>query len=304
VDPFDPFDFFDDCIDGFAEWQVPNMTSHGPRPTPITLAVYRDLRLSMVVVLVLLAGAIFIERSSATGWQRELSAYFYTSAHSIFIAALLALGTLLMVFKGRTYTEDKLLTLAGVCALIVAVVPMGPWIKPPPLGRVDLRSEYNVDDVIRPNAWAVVIALVVGLALALLRNRLTEPPWPRSREGKVSRYIFWLIMAVGLIAFICFRDTFKAQANHVHGAAGTLMLLAFIATTFCTACGWDDVSKPPRPRGYQRIYRGIAAVMLVTLISVVILHLVNHWVLVIEVALILEFAAYWAVQTKELWNTP
>ena len=64
------------------------------------------------------------------------------------------------------------------------------------------------------------------------------------------------------------------------------------------------MSKPPRPRGYQRIYRGIAAVMLVTLISVVILHLVNHWVLVIEVALILEFAAYWAVQTKELWNTP
>jgi hypothetical protein len=283
----------------------------GSPPTPITLAVYRDLRLSMVVVLVLLAGAIFIEWSSAKGrWQSELSAYFYTSAHSIFIAALLALGTLLMVFKGRTYTEDKLLTLAGICALIIAVVPMG---RTKPLGPFGLPDDYKVEAVIPLNVLALVIALGVGLALALLRNRLTGTPWPRSRKGKVSqryifwltRCIFWLIMAVGLIAFKFFPDTVKQ--NLVHGAAGVLMLLAFIATTFCTACGWDDVSKPPRKRGYKRSYWWIACLMLVTLITVVPVHLVHPkwlgvpWGLVAEVALILEFAAYWVVQTIEQW---
>jgi hypothetical protein len=262
----------------------------------------------MVVVLVLLTGAIFIEWSSAKGgWQSELSAYFYTSVHSIFIAALLALGTLLMVFKGRTYTEDKLLTLAGICALIIAVVPMGvPPPRPKPLGPFGLPDDYKVEAVIRPNVWALVIALGVGLALALLPKRQT--PWPKSRHG-VSRYIFWLtrcvfwlIMAVGLIFFIFFRSTFEANANHVHGAAGTLMLLAFIATTVCTACGWDDVSKSPRTRCYQCSYWWIACLMLATLISVVILHLVvHHWVLVFETALILEFAAYWVVQTIEQW---
>jgi hypothetical protein len=30
----------------------------------------------------------------------------------------------------------------------------------------------------------------------------------------------------------------------------------------------------------------------------------NHVVLVVEVALIAEFGAYWLVQTVELWNTP
>jgi hypothetical protein len=29
----------------------------------------------------------------------------------------------------------------------------------------------------------------------------------------------------------------------------------------------------------------------------------NHAVLVVEVALIVEFGAYWLVQTVELWNT-
>ena len=50
--------------------------------------------------------------------------------------------------------------------------------------------------------------------------------------------------------------------------------------------------------------------MLATLIAVVPVHLVHprwlgvHWGLVAEVALILEFAAYWVVQTIDLWKTP
>jgi hypothetical protein len=54
----------------------------------------------------------------------------------------------------------------------------------------------------------------------------------------------------------------------------------------------------------------IAVLMLVTLIAVVIAQLVRPhwmgdlWLIVLETALILEFAGYWVVQTIELWNTP
>lgn len=269
--------------------------------TPITLAVYRDLRLGMVVILLMLAGAIVAERTTATCWQSELSAYFYTSAHSIFIAALLALGTLFMVYKGSSDTEDELLTLAGVCALIAAMVPMGRPVKL--CGRFDLPSEYKVEPVILFNVWAVVVALVLGLLLALWQNCRSHTWRTRTRWGTRSRYFFWLVMAVGLIALAFFPDRFKEYA---HGLAGVLMLLAFIATAFCTA--YLVGSELPRRRFYQWLYWGIAVLMLGTLIAVVWVHLVHPswdlWIIVIEVALICEFAIYWLVQTIDLWNTP
>ena len=58
-------------------------------------------------------------------WQGALSEYFYTSAHSIFIASLLGLATLFFVYRGSSDTESALLTLAGVAALTAALVPQG-----------------------------------------------------------------------------------------------------------------------------------------------------------------------------------
>jgi hypothetical protein len=277
------------------------MASDGPPPTPITIAVYRDLRLGMVVVLLMLAAAIIFEKKSATCWQSELSAYFYTSAHSPFIAALLALGTLLMVYKGSSDIEDELSTLAGVCALIAAIVPMG---RPKKLcGPFGLPSEYNVEAVILPNVWAVAVALVLGLLLALLQNLRSRTQRKRTRHGKWTRNFIWLIMAFGLIALAFNPPWFKA---HAHGAAGTLMLLAFIGTAFCTARLVG--SELPLRRIYQWFYWVIAVVMLATLIAVVTVHLIQPgwdlWIIVIEATLILEFAAYWVVQTIDLWETP
>ena len=60
-------------------------------------------------------------------------------------------------------------------------------------------------------------------------------------------------------------------------------------------------------RGYKRIYWGIAWLMLATAITVLWVHHsrgLGHWGLWAEVALIGEFAAYWMVQTIDLWRTP
>ncbi|OBI35226.1 hypothetical protein [Mycobacterium colombiense] len=264
----------------------------------------------MVVILVMLAAAVVMERLPAICWQTAISSYYYTSAHNILTAALMALGTLFIVYKGSSDTEDVLLTLAGLCTFIAAMAPQTP--RPHPLcwPEADLPKEYTVEPAMLLNVKAVVVALGLGwIAMWLVQRWRGQTAYPRTAVSMVlSRFVFWPIIAVGLITLFFFPGTFKTLA---HGAAGVLMLSAFIATAFCTAyiVGREDVSKSPHLRGYQRWYWGIAILMLVTLIFVVFLHLAQPrwaqtvWGLVVEAVLILEFAAYWVVQTFELWNT-
>lgn len=278
-----------------------------PHPPPITLVVYRELRIGMVVIMMMLAAAIIIDRLSAEHWQIALSEYFYTSAHSVFIAALLALSALFFVYKGRSDTEDAFLTLAGICTFTAALVPQG---RPAHVfSPYRLPEDYDVKAVIVPNVWAVVVALVLGWSLALLQYRLTHTQQTRSPGGTLALYFLRLIVVLSLIALVFFRDKFL---DYAHGAAGTLMLLAFIVTVWCAAyvAGREEESESPHRHRYRRIYRVIAVLMLVTLIAVVTLHVVRPhwmgdlWIIVLETGLIVEFAAYWVVQSIELWDSP
>ncbi|WP_207548478.1 hypothetical protein [Mycobacterium mantenii] len=266
----------------------------------------------MVVLMVMLGAGVIIEKISANCWQSAISTYYYTSAHSLVIAALLALGTLFIIYKGSTDTEDVLLTLAGVSALTAAIVPQP---RPEDLCAGPANLPLDFDDhaqaAMFPNVWAVAIALGLGYlviwSVMLIQWMRGRPPRMRRPGGIVSLCVFWLIMVLGLIALLFFRDAFKAYA---HGAAAVLLLSAFIATTFCTAyvVGREDPSKSAHQRGYKRIYWGIAWLMLATLIAVLWVHqstgLRGHWGLVAEVALIGEFAVYWVVQTIDLWKEP
>ncbi|MEB4207572.1 hypothetical protein [Mycobacterium sp. 94-17] len=272
-------------------------------PTPVPLAIYRDLRVGMVIITLMVFVAILIEELSATCWQFALSAYYYTSAHSILIAALLALGVLLILYRGTNDTEDAFLTLAGVSALMIAMVPQG---RPELLcGQGDLPSQF--EPAIRPNVWTVVLALIAGWLWTAWLHYRNHTRHARSPLGIVALCIFWLIMALGAIALVFFPAWFNA---HIHGIAGVLMLSSFIVTVFGAAyvVGHEDEAKSPHRRRYQWCYRGIAGAMVVTLIAVIALHLIHPrwqlWVLLMESLVILEFAAYWAVQTFELWKTP
>ena len=61
--------------------------------------------------------------------------------------------------------------------------------------------------------------------------------------------------------------------------------------------------RPVRNR-YVAMYRGIAVSMLATLALAVIGHLAGwtYALLVVEILLITLFAAFWVIQTRELWN--
>src|SRR4051812_36377939 len=86
---------------------------------------YFGLRLAMIVLTVMLFASVLIQYIILRCLQSSISAYYYTPARPIFIAVLCAIGTALIIYRGRTTVENMLLDLAGFLAIIVALVPTG-----------------------------------------------------------------------------------------------------------------------------------------------------------------------------------
>src|SRR3954469_9767838 len=99
------------------------------------------MRIGLGVTAVMLAASMIIQStymrrlSDKQCVQGALSEYFYTSAHSIFIAALLGLATLFFIYRGTCDTENALFKLGGIAAFVAALVPQpkAPIDKCPPL---------------------------------------------------------------------------------------------------------------------------------------------------------------------------
>ncbi len=266
------------------------------------LDTYRYLRGGMAVMIVLLGAAVLIERLHATCWQTSISAYYFTSGHSVVIAALCAIGAMLIVYKGSNDTEDVLLNLAGVLAFVVAMVPTS---RPVLLcGSADLNIGGQSAVA---NVWAVVIALVVSRAAVWCMYRRTGTASRLSTLGTVAVWVQRLVMTVGVVTLVFAPDWFRINA---HGVAAVAMFASIILTVVITAfvTGNQDADKCPHRRRYQMIYQWISAIMVLTLVTAVCLHQIldgfNLAIIVVESALIIEFALYWVVQTIELWGTP
>lgn len=262
------------------------------------LDTYRYLRGGMVVMIVLLGAAITLERLRASCWQTSISAYYFTSAHGVFIAALCALGAMLIVYRGANDTEDVLLNLAGILAFVVAMVPTS---RPVLLcGSADPGVN---DQAAVANTWAVVIALAVSRAASWWMHRRTGTARRRSTLGAATTWAQRVLLGVGLVALVLAPEWFRRNAHEI---AAVAMFASIILTVAITAfvTGQDDGAHSSR---HHRLYQGITVVMVLTLVATVGLHQLldgfNHAVIVVEAALIAEFAVYWMIQTVELWGT-
>ena len=270
----------------------------------LTLDTYRYLRGGMVVMVVMLAAGVIGAAISSHCWQGSISAYYYTSAHSVFIASLCALGVQMIVYRGSSDTEDALLNLAGMLAFIVAFVPTG--MPERQCGEAGPWAKWEA--AITNNVWAIIIALVFARLASWLLYRSTDTGRRRSLGGDVTVWTLRFVVTLGIIGFVFFRDLFDAQA---HNAAAITMFLAIIATVCITAFlvhQQPATSRAPHPNRYLRLYQIIAGLMFITLVLVIGVRLLvrgwSDWVLVLEALLIVEFAAYWTLQTIELWKTP
>lgn len=260
------------------------------------LNTFRYLRLATLAVALMLAAAVLYQRAQSPCWQTSISAYYFSSAHSVFVAALCAVGTCLIVYHGNSDTEDVILNYSGFLFIIVALVPTDRELVCGPTG---LPAAYDVAPGVRNNVVAVLVAGVAAEIARIWLTRNTGQPRPSTWARRVT-LLGWVVIGVGVATFIAAPLTFQ---NYGHTTSAVLAFVGVIAVILMNAWSARAADQPP---GYERSYRVIAAVMAAAIVAIAVIRFAvpawRHIVLAVEVVLIGAFAAFWAVQTKELWD--
>jgi hypothetical protein len=110
----------------------------------------------------------------------------------------------------------------------------------------------------------------------------------------------WLVIAGFVVWYARWPEQF---ARHGHIVSAVTMFVAIIVVVLLNGFGARRCSSGP---GYARGYDAIALAMVATLAAAALLAVGGraggHVVIVVESLLILEFVAFWLVQTVELWD--
>ena len=255
---------------------------------------YRKLRLATLVIAVYLGVGVVTQRVNAGCWQTSISAYYWTATHSAFVAALCAIGVALVVNKGSSYVEDVVLNFSGFLAFGVATVPAP---REPLCGGPGLPAGFDPAALVRNNALAVLVAGILVEAVQVVIDR-------RAGRGGHAwvRPVGWLVIAGFVVWYLTWPASFL-QYGHVVSA--DTMFVGIVVVVLLN--GFGARHSPSRPL-FGRLYYGVAAAMAATLVTVIAVavtgHAGDHVVIVVEALLIVEFVAFWLVQTVELWNVP
>lgn len=299
------------------------------------LATYRYLRLCLVAVVAGLLASVTLTAVPEGCWQTSISAFYFTATHAVFIGALCAAGISMVAYKGLTASEDILLNFSGILAFVVAFVPTTSPANNPKDTAVCglwLPTDDDASGAVGNNVTALLIGIVAGLALYLVVRSAAGPPptaeigggtgeieldRPRARlvafadavlkwAQVVVPVVVTVLLVAGLVWFVADRESFIARG---HSAAAVAMFGGIIAVVILYACYSAQHFCHCSTRGrFAAAYVAIAVGMTATLIVVGVLHVHlptwNHWILALETALILEFAAFWILQTLDTWNGP
>ena len=263
------------------------------------LTTYRYLRLATVVLVVTLGVALLLATARSGCWRNSISAFYYSSAHNVFVAVLCALGVSLIVYKGSSDTEDVLLNLAGFLAFVVAVVPTVPP-DADACGAAERVLTAGWPGSVRDSVWAILVAGAVAEVAALVIARRTGSDRSLQPVARWVRTAGWVIVAVGVGFFVFAPGAF---ARHAHMVAAVLVFAGIIGVAVASAV---SASYTPDGARYAQMYRAVATAMFATLVAVVVVHRTfpewGYLVIVTEALLVAEFAAFWIVQTVELWH--
>lgn len=275
------------------------------------LRTYRCLRLSLVVLVATLLFSVWLERLAGSEINRNLgsiSAYFYTPARSVFVGTLVALGIGLVVISGRRGFENSALTVAGMLAPIVAFVPTPLGVEGGPCvegSRCTVPSEY-VPAVVN-NVYSLIVLGAIGLIWGI-RTICSRSATRSCRIGLAASLLVWS----GFVAwFMVGRDSFLDGA-HFAAAVPLFGLMTAVAFVNARRAPQRRTDVPFRETGsYTAIYGVVAVGMTLALAAGGAFALVDRlglpgapheWVLWVEVALLVSFAAFWVTQTVDYWE--
>ncbi len=254
---------------------------------------YYGLRLGMVVLAAMLFLSVAIQLATFHCMQSSISAYYYTPARPVFIAALCAIGAGLIIYRGNTACENAFLDFAGFLAFIVAFVPAS-------FDSEDLGcNATNVPDIssaIFNNALALFLA---GFLAILLGEWLLKP-------GYVSGSVLetptrWSLLAsIALLAAgaVLFLFNYELFASIAHRVAAGLFFLLILAVIYMNARSAQKIV-------YRKLYRTVFWVTFLFAVEIIIAGNViwdtfPTWLFWAETVGIAGFVAFWLIQTNEL----
>lgn len=259
------------------------------------IKTYRYLRLAMVAMIGLLAVSLVIEwwKTGRSCLQTSISAYYYTPVAAIFVGTLITIGICMVALKGNSEREDVLLNVAGMLAPVVALVPTP--------GKGTCHSAAVTLSDTRANVGNNMLALMIVAAVCLLITGYIL--FKTAREFK---YLAGLAVAAVIIAgaigwFFLNRDGFIAGA---HYTAAVAMFVCIVIVVLLNAYQFGSNTtgtQPPPPNRYSAIAVGMVVGPLLMWLADLAWGW-DHVVLWIEGLLIVLFAAFWLIQTQELWN--
>jgi hypothetical protein len=282
---------------------------------------YRYLRIGIVGAVVLLGASVLLERHkvAADCWQTSISAYYYTPARAVFVGALIAIGLSLIVIKGSTGWEDVFLNVAGMLAPVVALVPIGnpgtcwsiepsplPTVRNPVTGALELAPwvERNIENNIEALLWAgaaalVTAAVIAGVAFAVGARRGERRTLAGLWIGPQRGTFFSLLAVLGfLVAGAVLFSKWDRFEENAHGLAAYAMFGFLAAAAVVNALECRKYGR----RWYVWLY-GLIAVSMAAAALMILVKDWDHKTLVLEMVEIGLFAAFWIVQTRELWHT-
>jgi hypothetical protein len=238
---------------------------------------YRYLRIAIVAGVLVLFVSLTMQIAADYGrldsgeewWHASISAYFYSPVQSIFVGALVGIGTCLIAIKGRHGAEEVLLNFAGMFAVLVALIPT-------PLDAAMCGEEpYCLDVPERVGNNVGTLLLVGGVVLVLAT-------WPRRRDlgGRVGwdLWLTWLTWAGTGVWLLVWPASFLESA---HYTAAVLLFACLVAVAWINGSG--------------------LATMVV--LDRFLPDLFPQTLFVVETAMMLIFALFWALQTIQFWDT-
>jgi hypothetical protein len=259
---------------------------------------YRFLRLAMAMMAFAILVSMVIERLRTPGWEKSISAYYYTAARPIFTGAMVAIGGFLISIKGRTNIEDISLNLAGMMAPLVPLIPPGQAseTKGSVISRVGFSvSEHQHRELLVNNMTTVLIVAIVSFVLLVGIGSAKGDPVKLQRHDKVGLAIAAGVATIGVLLYV----TVDAVRENSHGLAAGLMFVFLWPAIVANAYG-------AQTQKYRTMYGAIAVSMPAFAVGVLIGMLAapdwHHNVLVLEILELTPFLVYWIVQTIEQWN--
>ena len=283
----------------------------------IQAASYRYLRIGLVALLLALGAAVGYQSGKQGFTLASVSAYYYTPAQAIFVAALIGLGVCMIVLQGLTYAEDVFLNLGGMFAMVVAVVPtsrgadfetalracrkVGGTLNQGVAGRPDCPSVLALQKATVANVENNMAALLIvgGLALLLVAILL----WRKRNAIPAGSVRWWVFggfagaLLIWLGALIALLSSVEWLAGHAHYIAAAGLLAFIVAVAVANALRWNSQQAAPTSP-VRNPFAVVAVVMLVGAAISIVLWLTNaislFWV---EIVVALLFAIFWATQT-------